>query len=208
MKPRFTRFAGIDWSGAAGSRQKGIAVAICAHGIEAPLLIRAGHIWSRADVFDWLLNEMPSDTLVGFDLSPGFPFNDAGAYFPGWDQSPRDARDLWALVDAICVHDPHFSVNSFVNHEQAQRYFRRQGLGIGDRFGPVPAGRLRMVEQVSRDLRLANPYSCLNLVGAAQVGKSSLTAMRMFHKMGNALPFWPFDQDPGCGSLEIGRAHV
>ena len=203
MSDRFTHFAAIDWSGATGQRQKGIAVAICAHGDDAPRLIREGHIWSRADVLDWVTEAMPANTLVGFDLSPGFPFDDAGAYFPGWDQSPADARALWALVDAICEEDDHFGAHSFVNHDTVSRYLRRQGLGAGDRFGASRAGRLRVVEQVSRDLRLANPYSCLNLVGAAQVGKSSLTAMRMFHRMGGALPFWPFDADPGHGSLMV-----
>jgi hypothetical protein len=200
---RFEHFAAIDWSGAVGARQKGIAVALCGQGNDAPRLIREGHIWSRADVLDWVIEAMPANTLVGFDLSPGFPFDDAGAYFPGWDQSPGDARALWALVDAICEKDEYFGAQSFVNHDSASRYFRRHGLGAGDRFGASRAGRLRVVEQVSRDLQLANPYSCLNLVGAAQVGKSSLTAMRMFHRMAGALPFWPFDTDSGQGSLMV-----
>ena len=79
----FAHFAAIDWSGAAGERHKGIAVAICGAGDAAPALVRAGHRWSRVDVLDWLLGEMPDDTLVGLDLSGSMPFADAGAYFPG-----------------------------------------------------------------------------------------------------------------------------
>ena len=52
---RFGHFAAIDWSGAVGPRQRGLAVAICAAGSEAPTLVRPGHIWSRAEVLDLLL---------------------------------------------------------------------------------------------------------------------------------------------------------
>ena len=68
MKARFGHFAAIDWSGAAGERHKGIALAICAEGDEAPRLVRAGHRWSRGEVLDWLVGEMPKDTLAGLDL--------------------------------------------------------------------------------------------------------------------------------------------
>lgn len=47
------------------------------------------------------------------------------------------------------------------------------------------------------------PYSNFNLVGAAQVGKSSLTGMRMLHKLRGRLPVWPIDQVPPDGSLVV-----
>jgi hypothetical protein len=200
---RFSHFAAIDWSGAVGVRQRGIAVALCGAGDAAPVLVRAGHIWSRGDVLDWLTGDMPDDTLVGFDLSPAFPFADTGAYFPGWDQSPPDARALWALVDAICADEPHFGANHFVDHPEASRYFRRHGNRTGDRFGGEGRGRLRMVEHAEATQRRVNPYSCLNLVGAAQVGKSSLTGMRVFHRLAARIPFWPFDPVPAAGSLIV-----
>lgn len=198
---RFRHFAAIDWSGAAGPRQKGIAVALCATGKDAPRLVRLGHIWSRDDVLNWVLHHMPEDTLVGFDLSPGLPFLDAGAYFPGWQESPADAKALWAFVERLCVMDSHLSAQSFVDHPIASRYFRRQGQGTGDRFG-CGAGRFRLVEERQRTCQLS-PYSCFNLVGAAQVGKSSLTAMRMLHRLGEAIPVWPFDPLPNAGSVIV-----
>ncbi len=145
---------------------------------------------------------MPADTLVGFDLSPAFPFADCDAYFPGWAESPRDARSLWALVDRLCADDPHFEASSFVDHAEASRHFRRHGGRTGDLFGSG-RGRLRMVEQREADQRRVNPYSCLNLIGAAQVGKSSLTGMRLFHALGGSLPLWPFDHKPETGSLIV-----
>ena len=65
---RFRHFAAIDWSGAAGERHRGIAVAICAEGAAAPRLVRTGHRWSRTEVLEWLREEVPTDTLVGLSL--------------------------------------------------------------------------------------------------------------------------------------------
>jgi hypothetical protein len=198
----YQHFAAIDWSGAVGVRQRGIAVALCGSGNAAPVLVRPGHVWSRTDVLAWLLEDMPADTLVGFDLSPAFPFADAGAYFPGWPESPKDARALWALVERICADDPHLEASAFVDHIEASRYFRRHGSRTGDLFG-TGRGRLRVVEQREAEQGRVNPYSCLNLVGAAQVGKSSLTGMRLFHRLAGALPVWPFDPVPLSGSLIV-----
>ena len=101
MAERFRHFAAIDWSGAAGERHAGIALAICETDAKAPRLVRPGHRWSRDEVLAWLLNDMPAGTLVGLDLGISLPFCDCGAFFPGWEQSPPDARALWALVDDV-----------------------------------------------------------------------------------------------------------
>jgi hypothetical protein len=198
---RFTHFAAIDWSGAVGPRQPGIAVALCALGREAPMLVREGHIWSRQDVLDWMLDEMPPGTLVGLDLGPSLPFMDRGAFFPDWPESPADAHALWALIERICADDPYLAAGSFVDHPQASRYFRRHGGREGDLFGGG-RGRLRITE-LAQQAQGLNPYSNLNLVGAAQVGKSSLTGMRLLHRASPRLPVWPFDPDPGHGSLVV-----
>jgi hypothetical protein len=197
----FRHFAAIDWSGAVGPRQRGIAVAICDVGAGPPALVRPGHVWSRSDVLDWLRLEMPADTLVGLDLGPSLPFVDMGAFFPGWVRTPGDARTLWKLVDLLCAADPHLAASSFVDHPDACRYFRRHGGRKGDRFGEG-RGRLRATERAQQEQGL-NPYSNLNLVGAAQVGKSSLTGMRVLHRIQDRLPIWPFDRRPDSGSLVV-----
>lgn len=198
---RFAHFAAIDWSGAVGARQPGIALAICALGTSAPVLLRPGHIWSRAEVLHWMLNEMPRDTLLGMDLGMSLPFEDRGAFFPGWADTPADARSLWALVDQLCDADAHYAAGSFVDHADAARHFRRHGGREGDLFGGG-RGRLRVTE-LAQQAHGLNPYSNLNLVGAAQVGKSSLTGMRLLHRAQHHLPIWPFDRDPASGSLLV-----
>ena len=198
---RFLKFVAVDWSGAVGPRQPGIAVAICGAGDTAPVLVRPGHIWSRDDVLHWLLNELPPNALVGLDLSTSFAFADCGAFFPRWSESPADARALWAMVESLCADDPHLSAGSFVDHPEASRHFRRHGNRTGDLF-PPGRGRLRATERAQREQGLS-PYSNFNLVGAAQVGKSSLTGMRMLHRLNGKLALWPIDRVPETGSVVV-----
>lgn len=200
VKERFEHFAAIDWSGAAGERHNGIAVAICSAAGGAPCLVRPRHRWSRSELFDWLVHEMPADTLVGLDLGISLPFVDRGAFFPGWDRSPVDAKSLWALVDGLC-DDTHFGANAFVDHPEASRHFRRHGGRQGDLFGGG-RGRFRVTELHQRR-QGCNPYSNFNLVGAAQVGKSSLTGMRLLHRLAGRLPVWPIDPLPEAGSAVV-----
>ncbi len=201
MMRKFSTFAAIDWSGAKGPHQKGIAIAVCGPGTTAPALVRPGHRWSRQDVLDWLLNDLPADTLVGMDLSPGLPLVDCGAYFPGWDQSPATAKALWQQIDEFASDDPHLAVTSVVGHPELRRHFRHGKGDCGDLF-VQKVGRMRRTEDRQSKQKLT-PSSCFNLVGAAQVGKSSLTGMRVLHRLNGAIPVWPFDPVPNTGSLIV-----
>jgi hypothetical protein len=66
---RFTHFAALDWSGARGERQRGIALAV-ASGAAAPALVRPGHVWSRAEILGWLngVAAAREDMLIGVDF--------------------------------------------------------------------------------------------------------------------------------------------
>lgn len=206
MAERFRHFCAIDWSGAAGERHRGIAVALCGENGQAPALVRAGHRWSRVEVLRWLLEELPEDTLVGLDLGISLPFEDCGAFFPGWSESPDTAKGLWELVEETCAGDPHFSASTFVDHPEASRHFRRHGGRQGDLFGAdgIRGGRGRLrVTELHQRLQGFQPYSNFNLVGAAQVGKSSLTGMRLLHGLEGRLPVWPVDPLPASGSVVV-----
>ncbi len=200
--PSFTDFIAIDWSGQAVERPKGLAVARATAGTAAPKLVEHPGGWSRRAIQDWLLELAASGTraLIGLDLSPAFPFVDAGAFFPGWAESPPDAKALWALVDELSADDPHLGAASFVAHPQARRHFR-QRFDCGDLF-PAGRGRFRVVEHGQEAMRLS-PYSCFNLVGASQVGKSSLTGMRVLHRLAGRVPIWPFDSLPETGPVIV-----
>ncbi len=207
MKPgRFSHFFAIDWSGAAGQRQKGIAVALALAQGGPPALIRPGHVWSREDVLAMLRHDLPEDAVVGLDLGISLPFADCAAFFPGWDESPADARALWALIDDICAPDPHLGASSFVDHPAASRYFRRHGAREGPLFRCDQAlhgrGRFRVTETAQAAMG-CKPYSNFNLVGAAQVGKSSLTGMRMLHRLDGHVPVWPIDPLPETGAVIV-----
>jgi hypothetical protein len=203
IMPRFSEFACIDWSGALGEHHRGIALAITAGEHKVELINPpAAKGWSRAAILDWLSNIAANDrpTLIGIDLSLGFPFVDTGAYFPGWDNSPVNAPELWRMVDTLCADDPHLSMTSLLSHPDAARHFRQTGQQ-GDAFiGSM--GRLRVTEagQAAMGLR---PYSCFNLVGAAQVGKASLTGMRVLHRLRGTIPVWPFDPLPATGPVIV-----
>lgn len=201
---RFTRFAAIDWSGAKGPFQPGLALALCEAGRAAPRLIAPPtRAWSRAGLRDWIAAEADRGerTLIGLDLSPALPFADRGAYLPGWSRSPPDARALWHLVEAICADTADLGAGGFVEHPDAAPHFRH-ATGAGALF-EAGRGRLRVCEHRQRERRGLSPSSTFNLVGAAQVGKSSLTGMRVLAALDGRVPVWPFDPLPPDGPVIV-----
>ena len=202
---RFSHFLAIDWSGAMGPRQKGIALALAHADGGAPILVERGRGWSRSDVLALLREDLPDRTLVGLDLGIALPFADCGAYFPRACLSPGDAPALWALIDDLCARDPNLGAQSFVDHPDFRPYFR-DGSDTGLHFGCDGAahgrGRFRVTEAAQAAMG-CKPYSNFNLVGAAQVGKSSLTGMRMLHRLRDRLPVWPIDPLGAGGSAVV-----
>lgn len=205
MRPdRFKHFVAIDWSGAVGPRQKGIAIAVADSAGGPPVLVRRGGPWSRAEVLEILSTQLPRDCLVGMDLGISLPFADCESFFPGWGESPASARELWRLVDEICFDDPHLAASSCINHHCLAPYFRRQGEIEGAHFRCDGAqhgrGRFRVTEAAQAKMG-CQPYSNFNLVGAAQVGKSSLTGMRLLQQLPREIAVWPVDPLPDQGSV-------
>lgn len=201
MKP-FDHFAVIDWSGEAIAKPKGLAMAVAERDARAPSLLAPHGGWSRETLTRWIARHADAGTriLIGLDLSPALPFADHGAYFPGWKDSPADAFQLWAMVEEMTSTDPHLSVSTLFRHQEWKRHFRLNG-DCGDLF-PAGRGRLRQCELRQAAMGLS-PQSCFNLVGAAQVGKSSLTGMRTLHRLRGRIPIWPFDPVPDDGPLLV-----
>ena len=159
-------------------------VAVASAGDAAPVLVTpAAGAWSRAAVLDWLTAEM-DDALVGIDAGFGFPS------LPGLN---KPARALWAEVDQVCAADPDLGGHSFIHH-------RRDLFWTGIADGPRAArAHLRLTERVYAASRLGQPTSNFVLLGASQVGKASLSAMRLLHRLG--WPVWPFDPLPDSGPV-------
>jgi hypothetical protein len=203
----FEKFACFDWSGQAVAKPKGIALATAGAGAQAPALVACGSGWSRHAALNWLRDraEDQADMLIGFDFSMGFPFVDRRAYFPGWAPAPCGARQLWREIDRVCAGDPHYAATSILTDPELAGHFRYRSNGTtvtGSQFEPG-LGRLRVTEQLCRSRKLGNATSCFNLIGAAQVGKASLTGMRLLHELGSAIPVWPFDPVPASGPLLV-----
>ncbi|QMW22166.1 hypothetical protein [Sandaracinobacteroides saxicola] len=190
----FERFVAIDWTGAKGVRHRAIAVAAC--GIEGPpVLLRPGHRWARTEVAALIEALAGTRTLVGIDASFSLPFADAGGFFPGDADSPADARALWADVEAVCAGEDDLRALSYVAR-------RRRHFWLGSADGPRgPAARLRACEVAHRARGRGQPSSCFVLLGAAQCGKASLSAMRLLR--GTRLPVWPFDPVPARGACLV-----
>src|SRR3546814_12226281 len=99
---------------------------------------------------------MPRDTLVGLDLGPSLPFVDAGAFFPGWSESPADARGLWALVERLCADDPHLAASSFVDHPKAARQDRKSVVWGKSVSGSVDLGGRRSRKKKTKKTKKQN----------------------------------------------------
>ncbi|WAT19016.1 hypothetical protein OZN62_05470 [Aurantiacibacter sp. MUD11] len=203
MPRQFSHYISIDWSGAKGSHHKSIAMAIAHADGGPPVLVERERGWSREEILAVLRDELPDDSFVGVDLGVSLPFCDCGDFFPGYANSPSDARELWALIDRICAADEHLSAGSFVSHPELGEYFHH-GHRKGEHFGCDGAahknGRLRVAEHAQAAVGL-RPTSNFKLVGASQVGKSSLTGMRVLHALQDRLAVWPIDPLPHTGSV-------
>ncbi len=192
----FTRAVAIDWSGAKGSRHKGIAIGEARPG-HAPRLIRPTHVWSRREVADWLAAEAAREpTLFGFDFSFAPPLIDRGSYLPG-ENVPTNARDFWAYVDARC-DDPDLGAASFL--ESAHRKHFYFGIADGVKADFV---HFRQCDQQLNRMGGRKTASAYDAIGAAQVAKASFSGMRLLHAIDAKVAIWPMDALPKCQSAVV-----
>ena len=202
MTADFDRFVAIDWTGAKGSRHRAIQVAeALADG--PPRLVRLGHIWARDEVRALVqaMADSGERALVGIDCSFSLPFVDKGAYFPSVPlQEPNgtlnDAKALWRRVEAASAGEEDLAAAGFVAAHRAHFW-----CGIAD-GRQRDFARLRVAEAVHRERRMGNPCSPYVLLGASQVGKATLSGMRLLARL-DGVPVWPFDPVPEQGPLLV-----
>ena len=191
----FRRFIAIDWSGAKGPGYPGIAVAECAPGRAAPVLAKppSGRRWRRRDVAEWLSvgHDRDGPIFVGLDFAFALPWEPGQGYFPGTRRGLDRARELWALVDRVSREGDgtdDLDAGPFVEDPRFAPLFWKNG--------PRPAAfheRFRLTERLSP----VRPECVFKLIGPRQVGKGSLSGMRLLHRLkerhGHALSIWPFE---------------
>lgn len=196
MTPAFDRFAAIDWSGAKGSRHRGIAVALCDTGDSAPRLVDAPDgLWSRMQVAEWLIDAgAQCPTLFGFDFSFAPPFVTRGAYLPG-DSVAVTAPAFWNYVDSVCA-DPDLGAASLLEATHRRHFYFGKADGVKAGFM-----HLRACEALYNAGGGGKPSTVYDAIGAAQVAKASFAGMRLLHHVHRHMPVWPFDPPPASGSL-------
>ena len=198
MTPEFARFAAIDWSGAKGTRHKGIAVALCAADEAAPKLVRPGHIWSRTEVLEWLLTEAAREpTLFGFDFSFAPPIAERGEYLPGEPDVPSTAREFWAYVDRRS-EDDDLGAASFLERVHRRHFYFGAADGVKADFVRFRQCDARLNAQGGR--KTASAYDA---IGAAQVAKASFSGMRLLHRLDGKVAIWPMDPWPKGASAVV-----
>lgn len=184
---RFTSTVAIDWSGAKGKRHKGIAIAE-ARGDEPPRLVRPGHIWSRVEVLEWLIERAAREpTLFGFDFSFAPPFAERGAYLPGETDIPDNARDFWAYVDSSS-DDEDLGAASFLERAHRRHFY----FGIADGV-KADFMHFRQCDQRLNAMGGRKTASAFDAIGAAQVAKASFSGMRLLHRLTGKVAIWPMN---------------
>ena len=196
--PTFTRFAALDWSGAKGRRHKGIAIAMCETGDAAPKLVRPGHIWSRTEALEWLVETAAeAPTLFGFDFSFAPPIAERGEYLPGQPDVPTDARAFWAYVESHS-DDEDLGAASFLERSHRRHFYFGAADGVKADFMHFRQCDARLNAQGGR--KTASAYDA---IGAAQVAKASFSGMRLLHRLDGKVAVWPMDSIPEGGSAVV-----
>ena len=220
-RPEFDHFVAIDWTGAKGTRHRAIQVADAFAGDGAPRLVRPAHIWARDEVRALIqgIADRGERTLIGIDCSFSLPFVDQGAFLPSDSVRPEpvegrwphggaissfdrlrtngdweDAKALWTAVDLASEGEEDLGAAGFVAANRSHFW-----CGIAD-GAQRDFARLRVAERVHRERRMGNPCSPFVLLGASQVGKATLSGMRLLARL-KGMPVWPFDPVPETGPL-------
>lgn len=191
---RFDSYVAIDWSGADG-RYTGISVARCMPGTGAPRLVvpRAAR-WTRTAVAEWLGHEVRSGRrlLIGFDFAFGLPFEPGVGYLAGAAAGTAGMFALWELIEQASGDAADFGCADILADRRFASLYWRTG-----RQPPSWAGRRRQAELACGAATGTYPECVFKLIGPKQVGKASLTGIRVLRHVRarnrDKVAVWPFE---------------
>ena len=201
----FDSFIAIDWSGAKRN-YRGIAVAECLPGRSAPGLVESpvgGSRWTRTAIADWIIGRLSGSQrlLIGLDFGFGLPYEEDCGYLGGTAPGIENIFQLWAYIEARSSNDPDFGCTSFISDAKHSRLFWS--------FGRQPADWVERKRETERACKTTDthPDTLYKLIGSKQVGKASLTGMRVLHhvrsSVGDRVAIWPFEKIRTSAIVEI-----
>lgn len=195
----FDEFIALDWSGAAG-RYEGISVARCMPGRDAPQRVPPSAIgvgvprWTRTAVAAWLESELRSGRrlLIGFDFAFGMPFEPGLGYLAGDASEASDIFALWDLIEHAGAGDADFGCLSVIADSRFAPLYWRSGTQA-----KTWILRQRRSEIACVAASGTRPECVFKLIGSKQVGKASLSGIRVLRHVRARNPgrvaVWPFE---------------
>jgi hypothetical protein len=181
-------------------------VAKCSRGLSAPELVpsKVNAHWTRTEIAHWLCDELSgrSPVLVGLDFAFAFPFEEKNGYLHGQISEKKTVFDLWESIDDNSRGEVDFGCNTFTCDVRFAPLFWKSG--------PSPAGwfpRKRRTELACAETTSTRPETVYKLVGSKQVGRASITGIRVLHYIRqvrrNRVSIWPFERPNGSTLTEI-----
>ena len=158
----------------------------------------------RSDIADWICNQLNARqrVLIGLDFAFGFPFEDGQGYLGGHANGVDSIFELWRLIEESSCRDSDFGCSAFTNDARYRSLFWTSGP-LPDTWRP----RKRRTEVACAEATQTHPETVYKLLGSKQVGKASITGIRVLHRIRalnkSRVTFWPFENGPGSVMVEI-----
>ena len=187
---QFDSYVGIDWSGDKSNFQKGISVAQCMKGQNAPKIIKSNkNFWNRNDLLEWINEEIKTKKiLMGFDFAFAYPFYDQYSYFPGIKESPTTPYKLWEIINNINYNKENFYGGGIWAQYPYSNFYNAPGIK-----GTYYKSRRRITEIDAKE-KTHSPSPTFNCVGPGAVGTGTLAGMRFLNSLQNTVNIWPFNE--------------
>jgi len=139
---------------------------------------------------------------MGFDFAFGFPFEEEDGYLGGKASGIDDIFSLWSLLEAKSCGDPDFGCMRFIADADYASLFWLNGAKP-ERW----VERKRRTEHACAEVTKTRPDSLYKMLHSKQVGKASITGMRVLHHIRTnthgSVAIWPFQPVRDSAIVEI-----